>query len=136
VEFRTGSATLKLTGSETATVALVEIAPQDGAFSGFDPVEGTSVVWREAAKGWYLSLTGFYGTGDVKTADATPFLVIQSPDSKQTQDNDGACTIHVTASSAERFEGSIDCTGLSWQDENGEPTGQPFGATATFKAAP
>lgn len=136
VEFETGVASLKLTGSETATVALKEIAPQEDAFSGFDPVEGTSVIWREAREGWYLSLTGFYGTGDVKTGDTTPFLVITSPDGKQVQDNAGACTIHVRASSAEGFEGSIDCAGLAWEDENGDPSGKPFGASATFKAAP
>ena len=135
VAFPTGSATLKLTGSETSDLKLGEIVSQDAAASGWDAVDGTSVVWRESAKGWYLSIQGFYGTGDQKTSDSS-FVAITAPDGRQVQDVAGACTVHVKTSTPSAFQGSLDCTALSWQDENGDPTGQPFGASGTFSAAP
>jgi hypothetical protein len=115
-------------------VSLKEIPPQD-TFSGWNAVEGTSVVWRESSKGWYLSLSGFYGTGDQKTSERS-FVAVTAPDGRQAQDTAGACTVHVRTLTPAGFEGSIDCGGLAWQDENGAPSGPPFDATGTFSAAP
>ena len=140
VAFRTGAASLTLTGSERATVELAEIVPsEDGIiFSGSDPVEGTSVSWRERDKenGWYLSVTGFFGTGAIATADPIPFLSLTSPDDRYVQDMAGRCTVNVTTSTRERFEGTIDCAGLAWLDEEDQPVGEPFDVKVTFSAAP
>lgn len=140
VDFKTGKASLTLTGSERATVELGEIVPsEDGSiFSGFDPVEGTSVNWREAGKqkGWYLTLQGFFGQGVIKTAEPVPFVSLTSPDDRSVQDMAGACTVDVATSTREEFEGTISCIGLRWLDEEDEPTGDPFDAKASFTAAP
>jgi hypothetical protein len=138
VAFRSGSATLTLSGSESGTAELGEIVPsEDGSiFSGFDPVDGTTVSWREAQDGWYLTVSGFHGDGAIKTEDPSPFLSLTDPEQRNVQDMDGRCTVNVASSSREGFEGTIDCAGLQWHDEDGQPTGEPFGARVTFTATP
>jgi hypothetical protein len=140
VAFKTGQASLTLTGSEKASVELGEVVPGENGsiFSGFDPVEGTSVSWREAgkAKGWYLSLTGLFGEGAVSTDEPIPFLSLTSPEDRYVQDMAGRCIVNVATSTREGVEGTIDCTGLAWLDEEDAPVGDPFDAKVTFAAEP
>lgn len=133
VAFTKGTARLVLSGGTTERLELPAVAPLD---SVFDPIEGVTVVWRDAGSGWYVTLSGYYRQGTQPTGDPGPYLEIRSADDRHVQDLAGLCSITVDVVDRAGFRGSAACAGLRWQDADDAPTGDPFDASFTFRATP